>query len=106
MKLSESFIKRMKSLSGILNEQQLDRDYFNGGSEEMFFTPDVSSIEDIIKTFMDQGIYKFKLDDQKFFQLTDYLKANNIPFQETSQLGSDITVFNPESTNIPASWKR
>lgn len=76
--------------------QKLDPDYFVGGSEEMFYTPDKAPIEDVIKTFQEQGIYKFKLNDNRINQLIDYLKNNNINYAETSQLGSDITVFDPE----------
>jgi len=95
------FLRNIERRMGILAEQinlnthTLDPDYFENGSEEMFKPKNQPSIEEVIATFKDQGIYVFKLNDDKAYELMHYLRENNIPYGETSQLGSDITVYDP-----------
>ena len=90
-------MKYIKDYQDFLTEKQvIDKDYFEGGSETMFKEDELESIDDVIKKFLEGGIYVFKLDDDRLFQLTDYLKDNNVEYGETSQLGSDVTVYNPE----------
>lgn len=92
--MSESMLRQV--IRKQINEElKLDPDYFRGGSEEIFYEPDESDINDVINTFFDQGIYKFKLDDDKAYELMNLLDAIGAEYGSTSQLGSDITVYDP-----------
>ena len=60
------------------------------------------SIEEIYNIFKKGGIYVFSLNDDRVFQFTDFLKEKGIEYGETSQVGTDITIFDP---NTPSGKK-
>jgi hypothetical protein len=65
---------------------------------EFDFTSDKDkSIDDIYKEYKENGIYVFKFNDDRSFQLIDLLKERGEEYGETSQLGTDVTIYDPES---------
>lgn len=99
--LKSKLLNEVKKLS-----EQLDKNYFDGGSEYMFKEKDNLTVPEVFDVFQKEGFYKFDLNDQRIYGLTDMLDKLGIKYAETSQLGSDITVFDVNSNNIPFSWKK
>lgn len=71
---------------------------FTDEQGEFDFSDKKSSIEDIYNTFKKDGIYVFSLNDQRSFELIELLKDRGDEYGETSQVGTDITIYDPNSS--------
>lgn len=101
--IMKKLIAEIKNLA-----EKIDPDYFQNGSEDIFSdeslnNTDVNAIYNIYKK---EGFYKFKLSDPMVYDFEEFLKQKGEVYQDTSQLGTDITIFDPNSNNIPLRWKK
>jgi hypothetical protein len=71
---------------------------FTDEQGEFDFTSDKDkSIEDIYDDYKKDGIYTFSLNDDRSYELMKFLDDKGEEYGETSQLGTDITIYDPES---------
>lgn len=86
----------LKKYEEFINEAYNPHDEYEQG--EFDFTSDRNlSVEDIYEIFKRDGIYVFRLNDDRSFQLIELLKEKGEEYGETSQLGTDITIYDPTS---------
>jgi len=69
---------------------------FTDEQGEFDFTSDKNkSIEEIYKEYKKSGLYTFSLNDDRSFDLINLLKEKGEEYGETSQLGTDVTIYDP-----------
>ena len=85
------------SLNIYNNGGKLNPDYFAGMSENMFEPePNKDTVDEIVEIFKKDGIYIFqRYTDERIYRVTDKLTEQNIPYGETSQLGMDLVLYDP-----------
>lgn len=88
IKIYKRFKELKKEAYNPLTDEQGEFDFTSGKN---------STIEDIYNTFKKDGIYVFSLNDQRLFKLIDLLKERGDEYGETSQVGTDITVYDPNT---------
>lgn len=65
---------------------------------EFDFTSDKDkTIEEIYDDYKRNGIYVFSLNDERQFKFTEFLDKLGEKYGDTSQIGTDVTIYDPNS---------
>jgi hypothetical protein len=81
----------------ILSTLESYNPYTEEQGEFDFTTDKDKSIEEIYDDYKRNGIYVFSLNDERQFKFTEFLDKLGEKYGDTSQTGTDVTIYDPES---------